>query len=70
MIINLFDGSELLSINTSIIWWINSDKSFNQLLSEVLTNLEAKGFKVVQEADSYDYLADNMPQFIKEEAVK
>jgi uncharacterized membrane protein YukC len=68
MNINLYDGYELLTINTNIIWWINSDKTFNELLSEALTNLETKGYKVVKEAESYDYLADNLPQFIKEGA--
>ena len=65
MNIKLSDGWEVLTINTDILWWIHSEKSFNELLSEALTGLEAQGFKVVLEAESYDYLADNLPQFIK-----
>lgn len=65
MEIKLSDGWEVITINTSVFWWLSSGKTFNELLGEALTNLEARGFKVILEAESYDYLMDNLPQFIR-----
>ena len=65
MNIKLSDGAEILTINTSIIWYLQSHRSFNDVLSEALTNLEDSGYKVITDVESYDYLMDNLPQFIK-----
>jgi hypothetical protein len=65
MNIKLSDGAEILTINTNIIWYLQSHRSFNDVLSEALTNLEDSGYKVITDVESYDYLMDNLPQFIK-----
>jgi len=70
MDIRLSDGYEVVTINTNILWWLKTGKTFNQLLGDALTSLESKGFKVIEDLDSYDYLMDNLPQFITSKAVK
>lgn len=65
MKIQLSNGVEILSIETSILWFLDSNRTFDDLLTEVLLNLKKQGFKVVENLDNFDgweYIHANLPQ--------
>lgn len=65
MKIELSNGIESITISTEILWFLDSSKSFDSLLTEALLNLKKQGFKVVESFDNYDgweYIHTNLPE--------
>jgi hypothetical protein len=67
MKIILSDNFEEVTIDTSILWWIELDspKSFDEILTGVLFNLKGRGFHIVTDLrnfDGWEYIAHNLPK--------
>ena len=65
MKIQLSNGVETLTIETGILWFLTSNRSFDDLLTEALLNLKKSGFKVVESLDNFDgweYINSNLLQ--------
>lgn len=65
MDIKLSNGIEEVTINTSIIWWLDEKhKSFDDILTNTLLNMKKQGFHVVttdmSNYDGWDYIAHNL----------
>jgi hypothetical protein len=64
MDIKLSNGIEEITINTSIIWWLdNQNKSFDDVLTSVLFNMKKQGFHVITDIRNYEgweYVAHNL----------
>lgn len=63
MKIHLTDGIETLTVDTTILWYLKSEKSFDYLLTECLENLKAQGFKVIEDfsnIDAWEYIFCNL----------
>lgn len=59
----LSDNEEEVSIDTDILWWVSTSKSFDEILTDVLFNMKAKGFHVItdlQNFEGWDYVAHNL----------
>lgn len=59
----LSDNEEEIAIDTNILWWLNSPKSFDELLTEALFSLKAKGYHVITDLENFegwDYVAHNL----------
>ena len=56
MKIQLSDGAETITVDTSILWWVEMDspKSFDEILTGVLLNLKKRGFKVTENLENFD----------------
>jgi hypothetical protein len=65
MDIKLSNGIEEVTINTSIIWWLDEKhKSFDDILTDTLLNMKKQGFHVVttdmSNIDGWGYIAHNL----------
>jgi hypothetical protein len=59
----LSDNEEEIAIETDILWWVDTSKSFDDILTDVLFNMKKKGFHVItdlQNFEGWDYVAHNL----------
>ena len=61
----LSNNEEEIAIETDILWWVDTSKPFDDILTDVLFNLKKRGFKVIEEFNNYEgweYVSTNLPK--------
>jgi hypothetical protein len=63
MKIQLSNNIEEITIDTTILWYLNENKSFDQLLTEILLNMKKQGFHVITDIrnfEGWEYISANL----------